>query len=184
MSLWSRIANLIRSDSLSRQIDEELHSQVDTATMVHVGTFETQRESDGHTEFRMICYTAEHSGPLSYALGHVLGQTRPGIGRGECSLGGLDRFVHRERAHVPEQVVLAAVPAIQAAHPDAGDSRDVRDRRVRPFAGDDGAGGFEHEPVIPLGLGLAASGPGRHGGDSTGAIRSVMMYGRRSEPLR
>jgi 8-oxo-dGTP diphosphatase len=52
------------AETLAREIDEELQSQVDTATMVHVGTFETLRESDGHTEFRMICYTAEHSGPL------------------------------------------------------------------------------------------------------------------------
>ena len=52
------------AETLAREIAEELQSRVDTATMVHVGTFETQRESDGHTEFRMICYTAEHSGPL------------------------------------------------------------------------------------------------------------------------
>ena len=52
------------AETLAREIDEELRSQIDTATMVHFGTFETRRESDGHTEFRMICYTAEHSGPL------------------------------------------------------------------------------------------------------------------------
>ncbi|WP_354644631.1 hypothetical protein [Kitasatospora camelliae] len=32
--------------------------------MVHVGTFETRRDSDGGTDFRMICCTAEHTGPL------------------------------------------------------------------------------------------------------------------------
>ena len=32
--------------------------------MVHVGTFETRSDPDGRTEFRMICYTAEHTGPL------------------------------------------------------------------------------------------------------------------------
>jgi 8-oxo-dGTP diphosphatase len=52
------------AETLAREIDEELQSRVDTATMAHVGTFETRRESDGHAEFRMICYTAEHSGPL------------------------------------------------------------------------------------------------------------------------
>jgi 8-oxo-dGTP pyrophosphatase MutT (NUDIX family) len=52
------------AETLSREIHEELQSQVDTATMVHVGTFETRRDSDGRTEFRMICYTAEHTGPL------------------------------------------------------------------------------------------------------------------------
>ncbi len=52
------------AETLTREIAEELQSRIDTATMVHVGTFETQRESDGKTEFRMICYTAEYSGPL------------------------------------------------------------------------------------------------------------------------
>jgi 8-oxo-dGTP pyrophosphatase MutT (NUDIX family) len=52
------------AETLAREIAEELQSRVDTATMVHVGTFETQRDSDGCTEFRMICYTAEHTGPL------------------------------------------------------------------------------------------------------------------------
>lgn len=52
------------AETLAREIDEELRSRVDTATMVHVGTFETRRESGGRTEFRMICYTAEHTGPL------------------------------------------------------------------------------------------------------------------------
>ena len=52
------------SETLAREIVEELRSRVDTATMVHVGTFETRREDDGHTEFRMICYTAEFTGPL------------------------------------------------------------------------------------------------------------------------
>lgn len=49
---------------LAREIAEELQSRVDTATMEHVGTFETQRDYDGCTEFRMICYTADYTGPL------------------------------------------------------------------------------------------------------------------------
>jgi 8-oxo-dGTP pyrophosphatase MutT (NUDIX family) len=52
------------AETLAREIDEELRTRVDTTTMAHVGTFETRRGADGHTEFRMICYTAEHSGPL------------------------------------------------------------------------------------------------------------------------
>ncbi|MFF0088461.1 NUDIX domain-containing protein [Streptomyces canus] len=52
------------AETLAREIDEELRSRVDTATMVHVGTFETRRDDDGRTEFRMICYTAEYTGPL------------------------------------------------------------------------------------------------------------------------
>ncbi|MFC9325641.1 NUDIX domain-containing protein [Kitasatospora sp. NPDC057015] len=52
------------AETLAREITEELRSRVDTTTMVHVGTFETRRSSDGRTEFRMICYTAEHTGPL------------------------------------------------------------------------------------------------------------------------
>ncbi|MEU4467621.1 NUDIX domain-containing protein [Streptomyces sp. NPDC024017] len=52
------------AETLEREIDEELRTRVDTATMVHVGTFETRRDHDGGTEFRMICYTAEYTGPL------------------------------------------------------------------------------------------------------------------------
>ncbi|MFF7946112.1 NUDIX hydrolase [Streptomyces griseorubiginosus] len=52
------------AETLVREIEEELRSQVDPATMTHVGTFETRREHDGGPEFRMICYTAEYSGPL------------------------------------------------------------------------------------------------------------------------
>lgn len=52
------------AETLAREIAEELQSRVDTATMVHVGTFETRRDYDGLTEFRMICYTAEYTGPL------------------------------------------------------------------------------------------------------------------------
>jgi 8-oxo-dGTP pyrophosphatase MutT (NUDIX family) len=52
------------AETLAREIAEELRSRVDTATMVHVGTFETRRDHDGRTEFRMICYTAEYTGPL------------------------------------------------------------------------------------------------------------------------
>jgi 8-oxo-dGTP pyrophosphatase MutT (NUDIX family) len=52
------------AETLAREIDEELRSRIDTATMVHVGTFETGRDDDGRTEFRMICYAAEYTGPL------------------------------------------------------------------------------------------------------------------------
>ncbi|MEU6226749.1 NUDIX domain-containing protein [Streptomyces sp. NPDC047042] len=52
------------AETLAREIDEELRSRVDTATMEHVGTFETRRGEDGRTDFRMICYTAEYTGPL------------------------------------------------------------------------------------------------------------------------
>jgi 8-oxo-dGTP diphosphatase len=52
------------ADTLAREIDEELRTRVDTATMVHVGTFETRNDHDGRPEFRMFCYTAEYTGPL------------------------------------------------------------------------------------------------------------------------
>lgn len=52
------------AQTLAREIDEELQSRIDTATMVHVGTFETRSATGGRVEFRMICYTAEHTGPL------------------------------------------------------------------------------------------------------------------------
>ncbi|MGW0842762.1 hypothetical protein ACWD26_21905 [Streptomyces sp. NPDC002787] len=35
------------AETLAREIAEELRSWVDTATMVHVGTFETRRDDDG-----------------------------------------------------------------------------------------------------------------------------------------
>ncbi|SEF88463.1 ADP-ribose pyrophosphatase YjhB, NUDIX family [Nonomuraea solani] len=53
--------------TLVREIDEELQTVIDPGTMVHVGTFEVP---PGHSErgpFRMICYTADHEGPLSPA---------------------------------------------------------------------------------------------------------------------
>lgn len=52
------------AETLSREIAEELQSRIDAATMVHVGTFETRRDDDAGAEFRMICYTAEYTGPL------------------------------------------------------------------------------------------------------------------------
>lgn len=55
------------AETLAREIVEELRTRVDTATMVHVGTFET-RSDDGRTEFRMFCYTAEYTGPLVPAM--------------------------------------------------------------------------------------------------------------------
>ena len=32
--------------------------------MVHIGTYETYRDSADHPDFRMICYTANHQGDL------------------------------------------------------------------------------------------------------------------------
>ncbi|MFI9171777.1 NUDIX domain-containing protein [Streptomyces lincolnensis] len=52
------------AETLAREISEELRTRVDTATMVHVGTFETRNDDDGRTEFRMLCYTADYTGPL------------------------------------------------------------------------------------------------------------------------
>ncbi|GAA4831694.1 NUDIX domain-containing protein [Kitasatospora terrestris] len=72
------------AETLAREIDEELRARIDTATMVHVGTFETRRESDGRAEFRMICYTAEHTGPLVPAN----------------EIAELDWFGHADRARV------------------------------------------------------------------------------------
>ncbi|WP_433323322.1 NUDIX hydrolase [Spirillospora sp. CA-294931] len=55
------------AQTLAREIDEELRTAIDTASMRHVGTFAM---SDGPTDrvtFRMICYTARHTGPLTPA---------------------------------------------------------------------------------------------------------------------
>ncbi|MFI5879076.1 NUDIX domain-containing protein [Streptomyces sp. NPDC051554] len=72
------------AQTLAREIDEELRSRVDTATMVHVGTFETRRDSGRCTEFRMICYTADYTGPL--------------VASGE--IAEVDWFGHGDRARV------------------------------------------------------------------------------------
>lgn len=50
--------------TLVREIDEELSTAIDAATMVHVGTFEVPRGHPDHGPFRMICYSADHGGGL------------------------------------------------------------------------------------------------------------------------
>lgn len=50
--------------TLVREIDEELQTAVDGATMAHVGTFEVPPGHPEHGPFRMICYTADHRGDL------------------------------------------------------------------------------------------------------------------------
>ncbi|MDX6330322.1 MAG: 8-oxo-dGTP diphosphatase [Streptomycetaceae bacterium] len=56
------------TETLVREIDEELTVAVDPATMEHFGTYEAQPH--GHpqgTPFRMICYTAAYTGTLAPA---------------------------------------------------------------------------------------------------------------------
>ena len=50
--------------TLVREIDEELQTAIDAGSMVHFDTFEIQPGHPEHGPFRMICYTADHSGDL------------------------------------------------------------------------------------------------------------------------
>lgn len=52
------------SETLVREIDEELQTAINPGSMVHVGTFEIGEGHPEHGPFRMICYTADHRGEL------------------------------------------------------------------------------------------------------------------------
>ncbi|MGR6922015.1 NUDIX hydrolase [[Actinomadura] parvosata] len=56
------------SQTLVREIEEELLTAIDAGSMVHVGTFEVPAGHPEHGPFRMICYTAEHDGPLTPSM--------------------------------------------------------------------------------------------------------------------
>jgi 8-oxo-dGTP pyrophosphatase MutT (NUDIX family) len=53
------------SETLVREIDEELRATIDPGSMVHFGTFEIGEGHPEHGPFRMICYTADHRGELT-----------------------------------------------------------------------------------------------------------------------
>ncbi|MFG2798405.1 NUDIX hydrolase [Streptomyces pseudovenezuelae] len=53
------------SETLVREIAEELRARIDPASMVHFGTFEIGEGHPEHGPFRMICYTADHRGELT-----------------------------------------------------------------------------------------------------------------------
>ncbi|MFI5823892.1 NUDIX domain-containing protein [Streptomyces rishiriensis] len=55
------------SETLVREIDEELQAAIDLGSMVHFGTFEIGEGHSEHGPFRMFCYTAEHGGELAPA---------------------------------------------------------------------------------------------------------------------
>jgi len=55
------------SETLVREIDEELRATIDPGSMVHVGTFEIREGHPEHGPFRMICYAADHRGELTPA---------------------------------------------------------------------------------------------------------------------
>ena len=52
------------SQTLVREIDEELQAVIDPATMQHVHTAEIPPGHPAHGPFRMICYSADHRGEL------------------------------------------------------------------------------------------------------------------------
>ncbi|MDH6517647.1 8-oxo-dGTP diphosphatase [Streptomyces sp. SAI-135] len=53
------------SETLVREIDEELRAAIRPASMAHFGTFEIGEGHPEHGPFRMICYTADHHGELT-----------------------------------------------------------------------------------------------------------------------
>ncbi|MFF7488625.1 NUDIX domain-containing protein [Streptomyces luteogriseus] len=53
------------SETLTREIDEELRTAIVPGSMVHFGTFEIGEGHPEHDPFRMICYTADHRGGLT-----------------------------------------------------------------------------------------------------------------------
>ncbi|KRD18887.1 MULTISPECIES: NUDIX domain-containing protein [unclassified Streptomyces] len=55
------------SETLVREIDEELRAVIDPGSMVHFGTFEIGEGHPEHGPFRMICYSADHRGRLTPA---------------------------------------------------------------------------------------------------------------------
>jgi 8-oxo-dGTP pyrophosphatase MutT (NUDIX family) len=52
------------SQTLVREIDEELRAAIQAGSMTPVGTFEIPPGHPEHGPFRMICYTADHRGDL------------------------------------------------------------------------------------------------------------------------
>lgn len=52
------------TQTLVREIDEELQTVIHPGSMVHLGTFEIPAGHPEHGPFRMICYTADHRGDL------------------------------------------------------------------------------------------------------------------------
>jgi len=53
------------TQTLLREIDEELQSTIDPESMIHFGTYETHTGRPERPIFRMICYTADYQGPLT-----------------------------------------------------------------------------------------------------------------------
>jgi 8-oxo-dGTP diphosphatase len=83
------------AETLVREIDEELQTAIDLATMVHFGTYETHRGQPEHPDFRMICYTAEHRGDLQPSR--------------EIAEKAWFRFAHRDGVSPADQQVFDAL---------------------------------------------------------------------------
>ncbi|QFY13234.1 NUDIX domain-containing protein [Nonomuraea phyllanthi] len=83
------------SQTLVREIDEELQTAIDPATMVHVGTFEVPAGHPERGPFRMICYTADHQGPLAPAM--------------EIAEKAWFRYADRHRVSYVDSLVLQAL---------------------------------------------------------------------------
>ncbi|MFL6071955.1 MAG: NUDIX hydrolase [Mycobacteriales bacterium] len=85
------------ADTLVREIDEELQTAIDPATMAHVGTFEIGEGHPEHAPFRMFCYTADHRGDL--------------VPSREIAEKGWFTYADRDRVSVVDQLVFDALRA-------------------------------------------------------------------------
>jgi 8-oxo-dGTP pyrophosphatase MutT (NUDIX family) len=83
------------SETLVREIDEELRAVIKPASMVHFGTFEIGEGHPGHGPFRMICYAADHRGEL--------------IPSREIAEKAWFRYADRDRASVVDGLVFDAL---------------------------------------------------------------------------
>ncbi len=83
------------TQTLVREIDEELQAVIHVGSMVHAGTFEIPPGHPAHGPFRMICYTADHSGDL--------------VPSREIAEKAWFRYADRERVSVVDAMVLDAL---------------------------------------------------------------------------
>jgi 8-oxo-dGTP pyrophosphatase MutT (NUDIX family) len=85
------------AQTLVREIDEELQTAIAPDSMVHFGTYETHQGEPERPIFRMICYTADHRGPLTPSR--------------EIAEKAWFRYAQRDRVSLADQLVFDALHA-------------------------------------------------------------------------
>jgi 8-oxo-dGTP pyrophosphatase MutT (NUDIX family) len=85
------------AQTLVREIDEELLTAIAPDSMVHFGTYETHQGEPERPIFRMICYTADHRGPLTPSR--------------EIAEKAWFRYAQRDRVSLADQLVFDALHA-------------------------------------------------------------------------